>query len=159
MAALIIELLEENDCCDSSSMDGVLMEKRRDNHTEKCDVQKCKMQIRTGGWWLYFKGQILTLVRLFASNDDCFFTPYHCVCMHPAITADCRAKEKRKSEQHCICCLVSLPVFHQRNAKHTCHSMQIWRMKVLKDSVCLDSSHLWVENVVQPVVVLLLFIL
>lgn len=31
-----------------------------------------------------------------------FFTPYHCFCIRPAIMTDCRAKEKRKSEQHLI---------------------------------------------------------
>lgn len=85
--------------------------------------------------WLHLKGEIFTavfFVCFWSSNDVCFFTPYHCFCMSPAIMTDCRAKEKRKSTTShlpslSLCYLLLLPVFHWLNTKHACHSMQIWK--------------------------------
>lgn len=94
--------------------------------------------------WLCSKSRHIDWLFVFVClcfSNVWFLTPYHCFCIHPAIMTDCKAKEKRKSTTSnlpCLLdsCLISFPASHCINMKHTCHFMEIWKMKVQEDAGC-----------------------
>lgn len=83
---------------------------RKTWYTEMQDANTCHIK----KLWLHLKGDIFTaffFVCLCSSNDVCFFTPYHCFCMRPAIMTDCRAKEKEINNISSALSVALLPYF------------------------------------------------